>query len=79
MLILGLILSTFGIGLFCWLIFTLAVYALPSSLLFRLGLPHFTQVLVLAARLSRRFLPARSPSSLAKRHFHSLGLRSSVP
>jgi hypothetical protein len=25
----GLILSMFGIGLFCWLIFTLAVYALP--------------------------------------------------
>jgi hypothetical protein len=29
MLALGLILSFFDIGLFCWLIFTLAVYALP--------------------------------------------------
>jgi hypothetical protein len=29
MLVIGLILSVFGIGLFCWLIFTLAVYALP--------------------------------------------------
>ncbi len=29
MLVIGLILSMFGIGLFCWLIFTLAVYALP--------------------------------------------------
>jgi hypothetical protein len=29
MLVIGLIFSTFGIGLFCWLIFTLAVYALP--------------------------------------------------
>jgi len=29
MLTLGLVLSFFGIGLFCWLIFTLAVYALP--------------------------------------------------
>ena len=29
MLVIGLILSGFGIGLFCWLIFTLAVYALP--------------------------------------------------
>ena len=28
MLVIGLILSMFGIGLFCWLIFTLAVYAL---------------------------------------------------
>ena len=29
MLVIGLILSMFGIGLFCWLIFTLAVCALP--------------------------------------------------
>jgi hypothetical protein len=29
MLVIGLILSMFGIGLFCWLLFTLAVYALP--------------------------------------------------
>ena len=29
MLVIGLILSVFGIGLFCWLIFILAVYALP--------------------------------------------------
>jgi hypothetical protein len=29
MLVIGLILNVFGIGLFCWLIFTLAVYALP--------------------------------------------------
>ena len=29
MLALGLLLNTFGLGLFCWLIFTLAVYALP--------------------------------------------------
>ena len=29
MLALGLVLNTVGIGLFCWLIFTLAVYALP--------------------------------------------------
>ena len=29
MIIVGLILSVFGIGFFCWLLFTLAVYALP--------------------------------------------------
>ncbi|QPF83976.1 hypothetical protein IC762_30755 [Bradyrhizobium genosp. L] len=29
MLILGLILNMLGIGLFCWLIFTLAIYAFP--------------------------------------------------
>ena len=31
MLVLGLILSVFGIGFFCWLIFTLIVYALPFA------------------------------------------------
>ncbi len=29
MIILGIILSVFAIGFFCWLLFTLAVYALP--------------------------------------------------
>jgi hypothetical protein len=31
MLIIGLVLSIFGIGFFCWLLFTLAVYALPFA------------------------------------------------
>ena len=29
MLVAGLVLSVFGLGFFCWLLFTLAVYALP--------------------------------------------------
>ena len=29
MIVIGLILSVFGIGFLCWLLFTLAVYALP--------------------------------------------------
>ena len=29
MLVIGLVLSVFGIGFFCWLLFTLAIYALP--------------------------------------------------
>jgi hypothetical protein len=29
MLVLGIILGIFGVGLFCWVIFVLAVYALP--------------------------------------------------
>jgi uncharacterized membrane protein HdeD (DUF308 family) len=29
MLVIGIILSIFGVGLFCWVILTLAVYALP--------------------------------------------------
>jgi hypothetical protein len=40
MLALGLLLNTVGIGLFCWLIFTLAVYALPFFVL--CGRPHKT-------------------------------------
>jgi len=29
MLVIGIILSIFGLGFFCWLLFTLAIYALP--------------------------------------------------
>jgi hypothetical protein len=38
MLVTGLILSAFGIGFFCWLIFTLAIYAFPFFVL--CGRPH---------------------------------------
>ena len=30
MIAIGLILSVFGVGFLCWLLFTLAVYALPT-------------------------------------------------
>jgi hypothetical protein len=30
MIVIGLILSVFGVGFLCWLLFTLAVYALPT-------------------------------------------------
>ncbi len=38
MLIAGLVLSAFGLGFFCWLLFTLAIYALPFLAL--CGRPH---------------------------------------
>lgn len=38
MLALGLVLNTVGIGLFCWLIFTLAVYALPFFVAMSVGM-----------------------------------------
>ena len=41
MLVVGLILSIFGIGLFCWLIFTLAVYALPFFVGLTAGMAAF--------------------------------------
>ena len=41
MLALGLLLNTVGIGLFCWLIFTLAVYALPFFVAINAGIWAF--------------------------------------
>ena len=41
MLALGLLLKTVGIGLFCWLIFTLAVYALPFFVAINAGILTF--------------------------------------
>ena len=41
MLILGLILSVFAIGFFCWLLFTLAVYALPFFVAVTVGLAAY--------------------------------------
>ncbi len=41
MLVVGLILNVFGIGLFCWLIFTLAVYALPFFVGLTAGMAAF--------------------------------------
>jgi len=39
--VIGIILSMFGIGLFCWLIFTLAVYALPFFIGLTAGMAAF--------------------------------------
>ena len=41
MLALGLLLNTVGIGLFCWLIFALAVYALPCFVAVSVGMAAF--------------------------------------
>jgi hypothetical protein len=41
MLIIGLVLSIFGIGFFCWLLFTLAVYALPFAASLTAGLAAY--------------------------------------
>jgi hypothetical protein len=41
MLIAGLVLSVFGLGFFCWLLFTLAVYALPFVAGLTVGLAAF--------------------------------------
>jgi hypothetical protein len=41
MLALGLVLNTVGIGLFCWLFFTLAVYALPFFVAVNAGMIAF--------------------------------------
>ncbi|MGY4572100.1 hypothetical protein [Bradyrhizobium sp. USDA 3256] len=41
MLALGLVLNTLGIGLFCWAIFALAVYALPFFVALSIGMSAF--------------------------------------
>ena len=41
MLALGLVLNTVGIGLFCWLIFALAVYAVPFFVAVSIGMLTF--------------------------------------
>jgi hypothetical protein len=41
MIIIGLILGVFGIGFFCWLLFTLAIYALPFFAGLTAGLAAF--------------------------------------
>ncbi|MGC0394053.1 hypothetical protein ABIF91_006439 [Bradyrhizobium sp. USDA 241] len=41
MLGLGLVLNTLGIGLFCWAIFALAVYALPFFVALSIGMTAF--------------------------------------
>ncbi|MGL9623164.1 hypothetical protein QRQ56_34925 [Bradyrhizobium sp. U531] len=41
MLALGLVLNTFGIGLFCWLFFALAIYALPFFVALSAGMFAF--------------------------------------
>jgi hypothetical protein len=51
MLVIGLILSVFGIGLFCWLIFTLAVYALPFFVGLTAGMAAFHGAGVIGALL----------------------------
>ncbi|SPP92682.1 MULTISPECIES: hypothetical protein [Bradyrhizobium] len=41
MLAIGLVLNTLGIGLFCWAIFTLAVYALPFFVALSIGITAY--------------------------------------
>ena len=41
MVVIGLVLSVVGLGFFCWLLFTLAVYALPFFAGFSAGLAAF--------------------------------------
>ena len=54
MLIIGIILSVFGIGFFCWLLFTLAVYALPFFAGLTAGLAAFHSRLGRDRRACRR-------------------------
>ena len=60
MLALGLVLNTVGIGLFCWLIFTLAVYALPFFVAVSSACRRFIAALASSARCLLALSLARS-------------------
>ena len=58
MLIAGLVLSVFGLGFFCWMVFTLAVYALPFLAGLTVGLAAFLAAPALSAHSSSVFWAA---------------------
>ena len=61
MLIPGIVLSVVGVGFFCWLLFTLAVYALPFFTGLTRPSPPSKSARVSSARLSLAFSPAAQP------------------
>ena len=64
MIIIGIVLSVFGIGFFCWLLFTLATYALPFFAL--CGWPHKANYVAFCDmwRTSRSMLSLRKTCEL---------------
>ena len=60
MLALGLLLNIAGIGVFCWLVFTLAVYALPFLVAINAGTWAFHNGGVCSARHLLPSLPVAS-------------------
>ena len=62
MLVIGVILSMFGIGLFCWLIFALAVYALPFFIGLTAGMAAFHSGAGVLGALLERSLFSRTHS-----------------
>lgn len=59
MLIIALVLNMLGIGLFCWLGLTLAVYALPCFVALSAGLAAVHAGTGMPPPLWSQFLPAR--------------------
>ena len=66
MIVIGLIVSAFGIGFLCWLLFTLAVYALPLFAGMTAGLAAYHSGAGVLGALVVGSLRARSRSSRAK-------------
>ena len=61
MVVIGLVLSVVGLGFFCWLLFTLAVYALPFFAL--CGPPHNSRYVAshdMWRRGRSRLIPSKS-------------------
>jgi hypothetical protein len=66
MLVIGLVLNVFGIGLFCWLIFTLAVYALPFFIGLTAGMAASVAARASSVPSSQALVPERWRLSSAK-------------
>ncbi len=75
MLVIGIVLSVFGLGFFCWLLFALAIYALPFLAGLTAGLAAFHSgagvigALIVGFLVERRDFGARDrlPSPLPAR------------
>lgn len=66
MIVIGLILSVFGVGFLCWLLFTLAVYALPTFAGMTAGLADYHSGTGVPGAIVVGFLRERSRLSQAR-------------
>ena len=79
MLVIGLVLSVVGIGFLCWLLFTLAVYALPFFAGLTADSPPSTAARASSAPSLSAFSPAARPWRSGRSPSRRCGRRSSAP
>lgn len=79
MLIAGIILRVFGIGFFCWLLFTLAMYALPFFAGLTAGLAAFHRGAGVIGALIVGILAGDATLAIGQIVFAAVRTRSSAP